>query len=485
MQTHTEWRPRPAISRLVRIAALSVPVVAAVAAGVATGRALPRPAGLGETMWIVAVVGVATIALVTVDRVARHALPLAWLYRLTVVFPDKAPSRLRVAFRSASIARLQRRAQAEGRAPATPADGIDDLVALAAALSTHDRRTRAHSERVRALTRVVGEQLRLSPAAVERLEWAAFLHDIGKLTVPPSILNKTGRPDAGEWSLLARHPDEGAHLAAPLTPWLGDWLRGVRDHHERWDGTGYPNRLAGPEISLAGRIVCVTDAFETMTAVRSYKRPMSATTARRELVACSGTHFDPHVVRAFLDVSLGRLWWILGPVSWLALVPLVGRLPRAAAAGVARHPGRVAGGLRAAGLALAAAGSIASLAIGHASPDRTALPVRPGTPPAVSTTVGAAPPAATPGSSLPAPAAPVTAPASDAAATVVSDARTASGAPGTPGAPPAPGPTTTAPAPGPSPPAATTPALVSVTVGPGVNVAVAGRPIVDLQPRPG
>ena len=112
-----------------------------------------------------------------------------------------------------------------------------------------------------------------------------------------------------------------------------------------------------------------------MTAVRSYKRPMSAASARRELVACSGTHFDPHIVRAFLDVSLGRLWWILGPVSWLALVPLAGPAPRAAAAtNVARHSGRVVGGLRTAGIALVTAGAVTSLALGHPSPDQTAAP---------------------------------------------------------------------------------------------------------------
>jgi hypothetical protein len=437
-------------------------------------------------MWWIAVVGVATIALVSVDRLARHALPLAWLYRLTVVFPDRAPSRLRVAFRSASISRLQRRAELAGAKPPTPVDGVEDLVALATALSTHDRRTRAHSERVRALTRLVGEQLRLAGPAVERLEWAAFLHDIGKLTVPPAILNKAGRPDDAEWSVLARHPDEGAHLAAPLTPWLGDWLRGVRDHHERWDGTGYPNGIAGPEISLAGRIVGVTDAFETMTAVRSYKRPMSATSARRELVACSGTHFDPHIVRAFLDVSLGRLWWILGPVSWLALVPLLGRLPRAAAAtNAARHSGRVVGGLRTAGVALVAAGAVTSLALGHphteqaatprpiATPTTSAAPQPTGASDAPSTTT---PPATTP---------PYTGPASadETAAAGETGATPPAGTDPVAAPNPAPGPVTPTPA-GPAPPTqggpGPAPALLAVTVGPGVQVAVAGRPLVDI-----
>ena len=286
--------------------------------------------------------------------------------------------------------------------------------------------------------------------------------------------------------MLARHPDEGAHLAAPLTPWLGDWLRGVRDHHERWDGNGYPDGIAGPDISLAGRIVCVTDAFETMTAVRSYKRPMSAASARRELVACSGSHFDPHIVRAFLDVSLGRLWWILGPVSWLALVPLLGRLPRAAAAtNAARHSGRVVGGLRTAGIALVTAGAVTSLALGHPSPDQTAAPRQIASP----TTAAAPLPTAPAGT----PAAPVTAPSGpDASNTTGAGAGAATGTPpaGTDlVAAPAPGVTTPPPDPaGPAPlsgsPPATgpgaTPPLLSVTVGPGVDVTLSGRPLVSV-----
>jgi hypothetical protein len=101
-----------------------------------------------------------------------------------------------------------------------------------------------------------------------------------------------------------------------------------------------------------------------MTAVRSYKRPMSAPAARTELVACSGTHFDPHVVRAFLDVSLGRLCVILGPLSWLALVPLIGRLPRALAATAGRGTsGQLGRGLRAVGIAVTAASAVTSLAV--------------------------------------------------------------------------------------------------------------------------
>ncbi|HJQ72554.1 MAG TPA: HD domain-containing phosphohydrolase, partial [Actinomycetota bacterium] len=98
---------------------------------------------------------------------------------------------------------------------------------------------------------------------------------------------------------------------------------------ERYGGGGYPHALAGDEISLAARIVSVADSFEVMTAARSYKKPMSVPAARRELAACAGEQFDPAIVRAFLNVSLGRLWWSVGPMSWAALAPILGPVQRA------------------------------------------------------------------------------------------------------------------------------------------------------------
>jgi hypothetical protein len=214
--------------------------------------------------------------------------------------------------------------QSPAHADLSDAERVVDIVALAAALNAHDRRTRGHSERVQALTRLVAEEMHLDPAERDRLGWAAFLHDIGKLEVPTAILNKAGPPDDDEWEVLRRHPAEGARITAALGPWLGDASGAIDEHHERFDGTGYPRGRAGQAISRAGRIVAVTDAFETITAARSYKRPTSPAEGRAELTRCAGTHFDPHVVRAFLDVSLGRLRWVLGIGSWFALVPVLG-----------------------------------------------------------------------------------------------------------------------------------------------------------------
>jgi HD domain len=99
----------------------------------------------------------------------------------------------------------------------------------------------------------------------------------------------------------------------------------LREHHEKFDGTGYPKGLAGHEISLAGRLVAVTDVFDVITATRSYKRPMTAQEGRLELTRCAGTHFDPVMVRAFLDISIGRLRKVMGPFSWLAPAATLGR----------------------------------------------------------------------------------------------------------------------------------------------------------------
>jgi hypothetical protein len=150
----------------------------------------------------------------------------------------------------------------------------------------------------------------------------------------------------------------GARIAEPLLPWLGPWGHAIEQHHERYGGGGYPHALSGAEISLSARIVSVADSFEVMTAARSYKKPMSVPAARRELAACAGEQFDPAIVRAFLSLSLGRLWWTVGPMSWTALAPILGPVQRASGQ-----------------LAAAATGATAAVVVGAAG----LLPVMTGT----------------------------------------------------------------------------------------------------------
>ena len=181
-------------------------------------------------------------------------MPLAALLKLALVFPDEAPSRFRTALRAGTTAELEGRLEQaqEGADADTPVEAAERLLGFVAALSAHDRVTRGHSERVRAYSQMIAKELHLGRDEVDRLNWAALLHDIGKLGVPAEVLNKPGEPTAEEWELIRSHPEHGARLAEPLRAWLGEWTDAVSDHHERWDGTGYPNGTAG-ERHLARR----------------------------------------------------------------------------------------------------------------------------------------------------------------------------------------------------------------------------------------
>lgn len=323
------WEARPAGSAALRVLIFIAPPAAAFAGAMLLGRLLPQPSGALETaVWWAAFIGGAALPFLLVAGLARRLVPLAALLRLTMLFPDQAPSRFRIAVkagRTRDIKKMVMRAR-ERSDHTPPVEAAETVLTLITALGSHDRRTRGHSERVRAFADLLAEEVGIPPTERDKMRWGALLHDVGKLEVSSEILNKPGRPDEHEWEILRQHPAEGLKIAAPLAPFLGPWSGAIAHHHERFEGSGYPYGLAGTDISLGGRILAVADSYETMTAARPYKKPMSANAAREELARCAGTHFDPTIVRAFLNVSVGKLWMVIGAVSFLAQVPALGRV---------------------------------------------------------------------------------------------------------------------------------------------------------------
>lgn len=173
--------------------------------------------------------------------------------------------------------------------------------ALSSAMDTRDSETEYHSLRVTAYADHLARRMGLGPEEREALQRGALLHDVGKIGVPDAVLLKPGRLTEAEWLLMRRHPQIGAEMLAGI-PFLAPALPVVRHHHERWDGQGYPDGLAGEEIPLIARIFAVVDTLDAMTADRPYRAARSLAEGRAEIARCAGTQFDPQIVEAFLAV---------------------------------------------------------------------------------------------------------------------------------------------------------------------------------------
>ena len=170
------------------------------------------------------------------------------------------------------------------------------LLALANALDAKDAYTRGHSERVAALGRRIAAALGLDADQIDAVGEAGLLHDIGKIGVPEPTLQKPGPLTAEEWHAMRRHPLVGAQIVAPFE-FFARSAPLIRHHHERWDGSGYPDGLAGVAIPLGARILAVADVFDALTSRRPYRAAMPRDAGLAVLLDEAGRTLDPHVVR--------------------------------------------------------------------------------------------------------------------------------------------------------------------------------------------
>ena len=176
------------------------------------------------------------------------------------------------------------------------------LLGLANALEAKDPYTRGHSERVGQRSRQLATVLGLPSSEAEMVAQAGLLHDIGKIGVPEAVLGKRGPLDAPEWELMRRHPLIGAQIVAPFE-FLAAGAQAIRHHHERWDGSGYPDGLAGDAIPLSARIVAVADVYDALTSARPYRAALPPAEALAHLEATAGHTLDERVVAALLGMD--------------------------------------------------------------------------------------------------------------------------------------------------------------------------------------
>jgi HD-GYP domain-containing protein (c-di-GMP phosphodiesterase class II) len=172
-------------------------------------------------------------------------------------------------------------------------------MALAEALEKRDYYTGGHTNRVSSYCMAIGGRLKLGEKEMESLWLASILHDVGKIGIEDRVLQKPGKLDAEEHGIMSRHSEYGSEILSHIKSHRL-LIPGVRGHHEKYDGTGYPDSIGGDEIPLVARIISVADAFDAMTSDRPYRKALSHRQAFAELERCRGTQFDPDVVDAFL-----------------------------------------------------------------------------------------------------------------------------------------------------------------------------------------
>ena len=162
--------------------------------------------------------------------------------------------------------------------------------------------TEEHAERLADLSVRLGRAIGLPEEKMDELVLVATLHDIGKISIDQNILNKPGKLSAEEWRKMKKHPEVGSRIAN-ATPELRHVSEYILYHHERWDGTGYPEGLSGENIPLISRIVSIADAYDAMTSDRAYRKALSHKEALLEISSNAGKQFDPELARSFVEIA--------------------------------------------------------------------------------------------------------------------------------------------------------------------------------------
>lgn len=178
---------------------------------------------------------------------------------------------------------------------------LESIEILRRTVEVKDIYTKGHSDRVAEYSLLIGEKLNLSPEQMKTLKIGALFHDIGKIGIPDAILLKTDKLTDDEYSEIKNHPAIGVHILSNASI-FADIIPIVKHHHERYDGHGYPSRLAGKDIPYLARIVSVADTFDAMTSKRSYRQALDFDYTMNEIERCKGTQFDPEIADVFLDI---------------------------------------------------------------------------------------------------------------------------------------------------------------------------------------
>jgi len=238
------------------------------------------------------------------DRVATHALTdLSMVANAAHVLVRMAA----LSLSNLARARMEQRLQNEQQLMFG-----GTMHALIAAIDAKDPYTRGHSDRVSAFAALLAEHAQLGADMVERARLCGLVHDIGKIGVPESVLCKPARLTEEEFALIAAHSRIGHEILRDI-PQMADVLCGVLEHHEKWDGKGYPDHKCGEQISLLGRVVCLADSFDAMTSARTYRPARDITEVLAEIRRCLGTHFDPMLGECFLSIPTEQLAALIAP----------------------------------------------------------------------------------------------------------------------------------------------------------------------------